>query len=218
MSLDLPVVEPTVSLQPSQVSLVQVNPYRILYVVGEDFRAVGEVLIGGWSSPYFEVISSTALLVDVPDAVPDSSLSQVEVRSVALTLTKKSKLSFVLHKNPTPVQGLLKLLQGFCKLLIQTPGTNLRNRSSGGGLFRLLARSVDKTSATSLIGDVQICVSTTARQLIAIQARQPQLPPHERLLSAEVIGKQFHASTGTLAVTVDLRNQANQSAQALVGL
>lgn len=210
---DLQLVVPVNTVALTQVAQVPGTSPAVLDIQGEDFRSVSEVKINSISSPNFAVLSTTRLRALMPTGVTMANLQNVEVVSADLTLTEQSLLSFELPNVPRAVSGVLRMAQLYLKILFTTPGTDIFNQELGGGALKNLGRTYNTAVANNILGDMQISVARTTRQVLAIQARQPRLPASERLLSAEIISKSMDNSSGTILLGLELLNHLRQPAK-----
>jgi hypothetical protein len=210
--VDLQIIFPQELAVVRSSTLVSSSP-PTLRVLGQDFRAVDEVLINDVASPGVILLSSKALLARVPDSVPPSSIASIVVTSRTLTLTDSSRIKFQLGRVPSKTTGILRLMQLFLKILFTTPGTDIFSKNLGGGALRIAGAAAGRTG-TNLVGDVIVAVGNTERQVIALQGRQGQVPPEERLLSAQVISSRFDPEDASLLASIQLTNQTGRPALA----
>jgi hypothetical protein len=179
-----------------------------LDVIGEDFRAVDEVRINDIQSPDFVVVSKTRLIAQLPDPLQENpDVSTIFVLSRTLTLTTKSLLRFRIGDTPGAVQGILRLLQLFVKLLLSEPGTDIFNKDMGGAALRNVGVTFNAGEGDTIKADFTIAVDRVARQIIGIQSRNGRLPRNERLLNARLLGATFSRSTGSLFVNIEVVSQ-----------
>ena len=215
MSVDLQTVHPQDVIPVSQTRMASLGGLLALDVVGEDFRAVDDVRINDIQSPDFIVISKNRLIAQLPDSLQENpDVSSIQVLSRTLTLTAKSLLKFRIGDTPGQVQGILKLLQLFVKLLLSKPGSDIYNKGLGGGALRNLGVTFGAGQGESIKADFVLAVDRVARQIIGIQSRNGLLPRDERLLNARLQGATFDRSEGSLFVVVEVVSQAGTSARA----
>jgi hypothetical protein len=183
--------------------------------MGEDFRSVDEVLINDMASPDVTIISKTRLLAQLPDILQHSfGLTTVTVTSRKLTMTRRSFLRFRLSNTPGRVQGILRLVQLFVKVLLTTPGRDHFAKRTGGGVMRGLGASYSHDEGGGLVSNVIIAVDTTARQIISTQGRDITLPLDEKLLAARVVSAGFNREEGAILASVEVTSQAGRAATA----
>lgn len=215
MSVDFQVAFPQEQVPLSQVQVIP-GPPRLLDIVGTDFRSVDEVLINSIPAADVIVLSKTRLLAQLPDSLNSatSSLVSVSVLSNRLTITSKSFIRFRIGSTPGRTTGILRLVQLFLKLLFTTPGSDIFSPDFGGAGLRNLGSTFGIDQGGEIISDFHIAVTNTARQIVAIQGRDPRIPRDERLLSARIVRAGFNRQEGTLVVSVELTSQAGRAALA----
>lgn len=208
MALDLQTVHPQNTIPVSRTTLVVLGGLRALDVLGDDFRSVDEVFINDMPSPDVVVVSPTRLLAQLPESlqqVPD--VQSVMVLSRTLTLTDSSILRFRVGETPGMVNGILRLLQLFVKVLLSEPGSDIFNKLMGGALLRNIGTTFGSEEGDTIRADATVSVDRTARQVISIQSRDGTLPRDERLLNARLVGATFSRASGTMFLSVEVVSQ-----------
>lgn len=218
MAVDLQVAFPQEQVQLNRADVIP-GPPRVLDVIGTDFRSVDEVLINNIPAVDVVVLSKTRLLAQLPQSLESAgTLVSVSVLSRKLTVTPRSIIRFRISQTPGRTTGILRLVQLFLKLLFTTPGSDIFSRDFGGGGLRNLGSTFGIDEGGEIISDFHIAVTNTARQIVAIQGRDPRLSRDERLLSARIIEAGFNKQEGALMVRVELTSQAGRSALASLEL
>lgn len=212
MSVDFQVVFPVEVVKLNALRLVVEGDSPLLDIQGQDFRAVDDVVINDMSSPGWHVVSKTRLLAELPGAVSAAAITSVHVTSRNLVLTERSILKFRVSERPAKVVGILRLVQLYVKLMLTTPGADIYNPNVGGGILRFLGSTAYGSEGGDLVRRFVIANDQVARQIIAIQSRQPSLPPDEKLLAAKVLSARFSASQSALMATTEITTQAGRSA------
>ena len=212
MSVDFQVAFPQEVIQVSQVRPVPSLDPRTLDVIGSDFRSVDEVLINEIPSPDFMVLSRTRLLVEVPDAIKQQTVTSITVLSTRLTITDRSFIKFRIGRTPSKVRGVLRLMQLFLKVLFTTPGTDIFSPRIGGGGLRSIGQNFGAEQGADIVSGFIVSVDNTARQLIQIQGRDQSIPPDERLLRAKVTQAGYNRNETALVAAVELTSQAGRVA------
>ena len=162
-------------------------PSPTLEVIGEDFSSVEEVLINDVSAPELMINSKTSMWVVLPDAAL-GGISTIEVISGNFTRTAAaSKLSFKFGTTPRDVKGLLRLVQLFTKWLLTTPGSDIFNRTSGGGLQNMVGKIATTRKMGAVISSITQAINNTADQIRTMQTNVAGLDASEKLLSAELM-------------------------------
>ena len=215
--IDLQCIAPQEIVQLTQVRVVP-GPPRSIAVVGDDFRAVDEVLINQVPSPDFVVLSKTQLMAQVPDSALLDRIHTVTVLSKKLTLSDRSQLRIRIGRTPGRVTGIMRLMQLFLKILFTTPGKDIFSPNLGGGAMKNVGSTFGAGEGHDIVHDFVIAVDTTSRQIIAIQGRDSSIPRDERLLGAKVLKATFNRSVGGIDASVQLTSHAGREAVANVGL
>lgn len=206
-------VFPQEAVNLSQIDVLP-GPPRVVDLIGEDFRAVDEVLINRISSPDVVIVNKTRLVAQVPDALLNSRILSVSVLSRRLTVSPKSVLRFRISKTPGKVSGILRLMQKFLKILLQSPGTDIFNRGIGGGALVNVGTTFGAHEGGDIVNDLVIAVDTTSRQIISLQSRNPSIPSDERLLSAKILTAGFNKEESAVDVAVLITSQSGRSGTA----
>jgi len=214
MAIDFQVTFPSDVVALNSVRVVPGLAPRTLDVIGQDFRSVDEVQINGVRSPSFVVLNQYRLLAQVPQSLLQDTITSVSVISNQVTLTSRSLVRFKLGVRTTKVNGILRLMQTFLKVLFTTPGRDIFSPRIGGNGFGPLGSNYSINNGSGAVADFVIAVNTTAKQLIALQSRNPSIPREERLLSATVQNASFNQNELALIVGVELLSQTGQRALA----
>lgn len=214
MAVDLQIAVPQEAILVSRVTAVPGLPVRTLRISGEDFRSVDEVLMNEVPSPSFVVLNKTTLLAQVPDALKNGTITSVSVLSKNLIITPKSFIKFKLSPVPGKTKGILRLMQVFLRLLLQTPGSDIFAPKLGGGALSHLGQSISTEEGSDVISSFIISVDNTRSQLIQIQGRNQLLPPDERLLSANVLSAGFNKNETAIVTAIQLDSYAGSTAVA----
>jgi hypothetical protein len=214
VAVDLQVAFPQEQIQLNRIRVLA-GPPRVLDIIGQDFRSVDEVLINSIPAADTIILSKTRLLAQLPESIDSGGqIVSVTVLSRRLTITPKSMIRFRIGTTPGRNVGILRLIQLFLKLLFTTPGTDIFNKQSGGGGLSHVGSTFGIDEGGGIIGDFHISVTNTARQIVAIQSRDPSLARDERLLSAKIIRAGFNTAEGALVVSVEITSQAGRAALA----
>jgi hypothetical protein len=181
-------------------------------VVGERLDRTREVLYNGLQANEFIVSSASRLIVRIPESQVGKELSDLQVLS-SVSLTRLDTLiSLELSKPPKQVEGIDRLIQAWLMIFYTTPGSDIFNPSSGGGVQTLIGRSTDRTGK-NVAADLVEAIDRTRQELLRIQTGNARIPPSERLLSAELQGIQFDPNSTLLSARVSIRNVLSESAE-----
>jgi hypothetical protein len=214
MPIDFQVVFPQEAIRLTSVQNVPGMPVRTLEVLGEDFRSAAEVYLNDVPAPEFVVVTPTKLLVEVPEILTTQTITSVTVLSNRLTLTRKSLVRFRIGPRPSKVRGIMRLMQLFLRVLFTKPGTDIFAPKAGGNGLKSIGQSIASDEGGDIVSNLVIAVDLSERQIIQIQARNQSTPPDERLLAARLVKAGFNKSETALFATVELLNQAGESALA----
>jgi len=216
MSLDFQIVFPQELVPIDSVTILQgVNPPSV-DVIGQDFRSVDEVRINDVASPDVVILSRRRLLAQIPAELRNQVPTSVTVISNKLAMTNKSVLRFRVGRVPSTVGGILRLVQVFLKVLLTTPGRDIFAPRIGAGALKNIGMTFGKDEGGSIVSDFIVSVATAQRQIIAIQSRDPSLPPDERLLAAKIVSAGYNRNEAALVVSVEITSQAGRAARANV--
>jgi hypothetical protein len=214
VAVDLQIAVPQEAIRVSRVTTVPGLPVRTLRITGDDFRSADEVLMNEVKSPSFVVLNKGTLLAQVPDALKGGTVTSVSVLSRNLIITPKSFIKFRLGTVPGKTKGILRLMQVFLRLLLQTPGSDIFAPKLGGGALSHLGQSISTEEGSDVISSFIISVDNTKSQLIQIQSRNQLIPPDERLLNATVLSAGFNKNETAIITSIQLDSQAGASAVA----
>ncbi len=213
MAVDFQVIFLQESIKLNSILAAHVGGVPAIRIMGEDFRAVDEVIINDMPSPDVVVLSRTELLAQLPSVLtvaPD--VRSVQVLSKQFTLSPRSVIRFRIGKRPGKVRGIQRLMQLFVKLLFQTPGSDIFSKNSGGGIMNKVGSTFGQDESNNIKTDFVIAVNRTMRQMLGMQGRDQRSPRDERLLSANVTGAQFDKTQGAFYISVELVSQSGASA------
>ncbi len=216
MSVDFQCVYPQELIPLNTIHTAPGMVPRTLDITGQDFRSVDQVLINGIVSPSTVILSKNRLLAQVPPQLALVTVTSVTVVATRLGLTKKSLISFQIGQTPSKVSGMLRLMQIFLKILFTTTGTDIFAPRVGGNGMKNLGLTFGADQGGNIVSNFIVSVNNTQRQVIAIQSRDPSIPPNERLLSATVTSAAYNRAEAALVVSVELVSQAGKAATANV--
>jgi len=193
------------------------NPPSML-IRGVDFSSAQEVFINEAKSPDVVVTSMNVLLAQIPETQINSPIRSLIISSSRLTRTDRSHIVFRIGDTPSTVDGLTRLIQMFLKLMLQSPGTDIFSKLSGGGMLGALGKLMTNPSSSSLVADFNLSVSRARQQILALQARNPKLSMSERLLYARVISAKYNPSELALYGQIAIGNQVGKGSVVGLGL
>lgn len=218
MAVDFQLAFPQELVNITQVSPIPGLTPRSLDIVGDDFSSVDDVRLNDISSPSFAVMSRTRLVAEVPDSLKNQTVTSVTVLSNKLSVTRQSLIRFRIGRTPSKVRGTLRLLQKFLLILFKRPGSDAFAPMIGGGALEILGETFGAEEGADIIRNFIISVDNTSRQILQIQARNPNLPADERLVAANVVSAGFNKNETALVATIDVISQAGTNATARLEL
>jgi len=216
--VDFQIAFPKEVIKLSKVRTIPGLPIRTLDILGDDFRAVDQVLLNQVPSPSFMILTKVRMLVEVPAPLVSSTITSISVLSRKLVLTPRSLIQFRIGATASKTRGILRLMQLYLKLLFTTPGTDIFAPKVGGGALSHLGQSISTDSSADIVSGLVVSVDATTRQLIQIQGRNQSIPPDERLLSAKVLSAGFNKNETALVASIEVNSQAGRSAVAQLNM
>jgi len=191
----------------------KVTPLSVL-IQGESFDQATKVYFNGLEAPEFMILSQNRILAQVPDSLRSSVLSQITVLAEKPSARRSSVLYFDVGTSFSGLKGIERMVQFFCKLLLQTPGTDKFNPEDGGGLLAAVGKNVSKNDKKSVQTIASSAVLRARDQVISKQNNSPRIPADERLLDAVTEAVGFDVDTTTLTVRVALTAASGKQAVA----
>lgn len=190
-----------------------VSPLSLL-ISGDRMDEASVVYINDIEAPEFAVLSKNRLLAQVPTSERSSILRKVAVVANTPSVNRSSLIHFEVGKTVKGITGIEKLVQAYCKQLIQTPGTDRFRPDEGGGLLKLVGGNVSQGDTKNLQASVIGAISRARDQLLARQNLDRRIPADERLLTVTAQAVGFDATTTTLTASIALSAVSGQQAVA----
>lgn len=183
-NLENEIIEGGVVLTPADTSARISVLNSVLYVRGDDFSQATEVWINKRKQS-FTLISQTELLASFPAL--DGVVDTVEVISTSKTTSRRSFFAYQLGELRA-INGPMKVIQQFVKLLLTTPGSDAFDPDAPAvGLRKWISKNLPAANPQSVLAQIIISVQTAGTIMIAQQAATA-LPPNERLATVQVVG------------------------------
>jgi hypothetical protein len=196
-------------MTPTKLHYYGTDPLSII-ITGGPFEDLEGVYINGYRCPEIFQRSKTSLIVQVPDQASGDKLRSLSILSYSLSSgDAKSAVKLEMGRRTKYVTGIMKLMQVFVLRLLQTPGSDIFDKSSGGGLLALIGQT-GNSKKESAASQVMEAISITQKQIIAKQASLA-IPNEEKLLYARVTSIGFTPETAVLKVTIELANMAGNA-------
>ena len=185
-----------------------------LTIIGERLDQATTVYINDVESPEFVVSTKSRIIAQVPDSEVKSIISKVAVVAEKPSANRSSLLHFEMPGTFKSLQGIERLVQHFCKMLMQSPGSDKFSPNEGGGLLKIVGRNVSRNDSKSLQASVVGAVSRTRDQILSRQASNSRIPSDERLLSVTTEAVGFDVATTTLRARIALSAVSGRQAVA----
>jgi hypothetical protein len=191
----------------------KVNPPSII-IQGDRMDQASSVLINDAESPEFAVLSVNRIIAQIPASQLSSILRKVAVIATVPAVNRRSLLMFEVTSSIRKISGIEKLIQAYCKQLLQSPGTDRFRPNDGGGLLKLIGRNVSNGDTKNLQASVIGAIGRARDQLISRQGADRRIPADERLLSVTADAVGFDVLTTTLTASISLSAVSGKQAVA----
>lgn len=211
--IDIKVISIRDILPVSRVEVAALQPFS-LDVVGQRLSETTEILINDVKAPEYIILSPSHLIVQVPSGLAQSPIKKLTVLAEAPSPTRSSLLNFNVGPTLRPLKGIERTVQLFCKILLQTAGSDRFHPALGGSLLGLAGRTITRDGGSSLAASIIHAVTQTRDQILALQSQNAHIPADERLLSADTIRTGFDPSTTMTAATISLSMVSGKQAVA----
>jgi len=169
-------------IAPVEVAAALIDTYTLKLTGKGGLTYTSRVELNGVNAPDFVVISDRRIDVVTPMGLRDSVITDIVVYVEVSQPDEAVDLDIQLTTDHR--SGLLRVSQAFVKLLLTTPGTNIFDVTSGGGLDSLIKRtSLSDTAGIS--GAVTGAVQRVKKQIMASQTGK-YVPAEEQLVDAKI--------------------------------
>lgn len=185
-----------------------------LLITGDNMSQASTVYVNDIEVKEFAIVSKTRLLAQVPTSEKDTVLRKVAVIATTAAVNRRSLLHFEVSSTIRSISGIERLVQAFCKQLVQTPGSDKFRPEEGGGLMKIVGRNVSKGDSKNVQAAVINSISRSRDQLIARQNSDRRIPADERLLTATAEAVGFDPATTTLTARIAIAAVSGRQAVA----
>jgi phage baseplate assembly protein W len=204
-------------LRVASISLVPNVPVPTVSLKGADFRSVESVSINDSPSPEFIVMDKQTIYAQLPDGI--RQVRTVAVLSSNFTTTEKaSRVLFQVGTKTKTITGLLKLVQLFVKILLQSPGSDIFDKDLGGGLQDMIGQLTSTKRNDRLLAAISQAISQTESQIRRSQLDSPEIPLDERLLSATLLDIRMFQTLDEARARIQIDNVVGQRGEAAIEL
>lgn len=185
-------------------------------IQGRDFSNAASVLINGYRSPTFVIVSDTRLLADVPATQIGVPIRSISVLRRTPGEGENTVISFEAAVPSSAIMRSTYLVQKVLKHLLTTPGSDIFSPNTGGGLLSLLGPiPADPGSIYPL---VSLQVKSTVEEIVTQQAADIGTPPEQRLSGVEVLEAAYSERDTSLDVRLRILSSSGVSIVAGVAL
>ena len=186
-----------------------------LSIVGRGFENTTAVLINGYRSPTFVVLSPTRILADQPPIVLGNPITSITVLKSDIRDSSASVISFEANLPPIRYSEQTLLVQQYLKILLTTPGSDIFSPRSGGGLLKLIGAVSRGVTVNNIGSYAQLYAQRAATQMIEAQANSTA-PMASKLKSVTVLSSQFNVEDTSLDLRISI--EAMDGTRASAGL
>jgi len=175
---------------------------------GRGFSSTNSVLINGFRSPTFVVISDSRILADLPTRVQGEPIrTLVVLKSAEASGDRGSVLSFEAVSEASEIPDSTFLVQKVLKFLFTNVGSDIFLPQSGGNLLSLLG--TNETAEGSLAAYAKLYVSEAVNSLIATQAESSS-PRSQKVQSVEVLSASYSRQDTSLDIRLAITSLEGQ--------
>lgn len=185
-----------------------------IIIQGDRLDQASSVFINDIEAPEFAVLAANRIVAQIPTGELSSILRKVAVIATVPAINRRSLLLFEVTSSIRKISGIEKLVQSYCKQLVQTPGTDRFRPTEGGGLLKLIGRNVSKGDSKNLQASVIGAINRSRDQLISRQNTDRRIPADERLLTVTADAVGFDPLTTTLTASISLSAVSGKQAVA----
>lgn len=183
-----------------------------IVVLGDLLDRTEEVLYNGLQANEFIVSSPSRLIIRVPESQVGVELKDLQVLSSVSVTKLPAVVSLELSKPPKSISGIDRLVQAWLMIFYSTPGSDIFDLGSGGGALSMVGRTTTR-NGKGVAADLAQAVEKTKNELLRLQAKNPRIPPAERLLSGDLQSVQFDAANTVLSARVSIKNVLSEQAE-----
>lgn len=186
----------------------------ILAISGKSISSARSIQINDTDVRY-EAVSEDKVLVEVPNTIASTGITSVKVSSSGpVAVTSSVGISFSFEELSLNIVGISALVQRFLKLLLTSKNTSYENMTEGGGVLSMVALADGDSLSQGLLVDAV----TNVEKYMKDDPKYIQLPPSERLRSAEIISVEWVRQTQTASIVIRVTNQLGETLESGVSL
>lgn len=213
---DIRVVSAKISLKITGMAPIRgVLPASVI-AFGESLDKTSEVFYNDLPVDEFFAQSPSRLIVKIPTAAVGKPFVSIRAMSDASLIRRDSEVSLKLNNPLRTVSGMDRLIQNWIMTFLTTPGSDVFDKSAGGGAQTIIGRSTDR-DGRSASADLTMAIDRTRTELVKKQSASSRVPSSEKLMSCELGDVVFDPYSGKLQARVFLRNMVGDSAEVSLG-
>ncbi|MAP20884.1 MAG: hypothetical protein CL582_08090 [Alteromonadaceae bacterium] len=159
----------------------------ILQLTGAQFDKTVSVFVNKRNQS-FTIVDRSTILCSIPQDT--KSIDDIEVITTARRISRTSLFSYLFTDNMGSVGGEFKLVQQFIKVLLTTVGSDVFNKTLGGGLQKWVGQNTPTNNPQSLVAKTVLKVVGVGARFAAMQGGTT-VPASERLSDVQVLKVDF---------------------------
>jgi len=190
------------------------NPPSVV-VLGNQMNLAQEVFYNEVKVSEFVVSAANRLIVRIPDSQVGKEFLGIQVFSSASIAKASAALSFELIQPFKQVEGIERLIQTWMMVFFTTPGSDVFDTSSGGGVRSIIGKNTN-ARGKGVSADLALAIERTKTEILKLQSKNSRIPLSEKLLSASLTSMTFDSTSSTLQAVVALKNMLGEQAEVSV--
>jgi hypothetical protein len=203
---DIRVVKAKVLLKVRSIAPVRGFWPPAIIIIGDKFNYANEIQFNGIQVSEFLIASTTRIVARIPNSQIGKELVELLVLAPVQSVQTDALVTFGMTKPIRALAGIDRLVQNFLLTFFTTPGSDLFDKTAGGGGRALIGQNVGTSDRMNAVASLTLAVDRTKQELLRKQAKNSKIPPSEKLLSATLTDVKFDPQATTLYGVVSLRN------------
>ena len=212
---DFSIVSARVLLRAHSVAPIRGFIPPSVIVLGDKMDLAQEVFFNDIKVSEFVVSASNRLVVRIPDTQVGKEFRNIQIFSSANLAKMSAVLAFGLVQPWKQVEGLERLIQSWMMVFFTTPGSDVFDPGSGGGVRSIIGKNTD-AHGKGISADLALAIEKTQTELRKLQSKNSRIPLSEKLLSASLTSMNFDSTSSTLQARVALKNMLGEQAEVSV--
>lgn len=209
---DIRVISAKYSLKVQSVAPIRGFLPPSIIVLGSELNRATEVYYNDIQAKEFLIQSPSRLIVKIPPEAIGKNFTSIRVLASAAVSKRDASISFQLNNPLERISGIDRLIQNYLMVLMTTPGSDVFDKSSGGGAQALIGRPTDRYGK-GVSADLASSLERTKTEIIKKQSKGTSIPLSEKLLNATLDQIVFDSSVGRLTAIVTIQNMLGDQAE-----